>query len=86
MATLHVVSRAESLAQCLEVATPQDTVLLAGAALCHAGSPAHPGLIALAEQLTGVQAREIEATGARTIDYGAFVRLVAEHQPIVSWS
>ena len=86
MATLHIVCQAGALRRCIEVATLQDTVLLTGSALRHAGSSAHPRLIALTEQLAPMQVHELDVSGTKTTNYDGFVRLVAEHLPIVSWS
>ncbi|HEX7034615.1 MAG TPA: sulfurtransferase complex subunit TusB [Pseudomonadales bacterium] len=87
MAVLHLVNRAAALDACLAAARDEDAVLLledgvyaAVAAL----APARP-LHALEPD---VRARGLSARLAdhvTVVDDAAFVRLVEQHQPVVSW-
>ena len=85
MATLHIVNHPSAIADCLEVAGQNDTILLIEEGV-RAATQAHGrDLVALSEDLAS---REINvlAAGVETTDYPGFVDLVATHQPIVSWN
>jgi sulfur relay protein TusB/DsrH len=86
MATLHLVNRLSALASCLETARDEDTVLLLedgvyAAAASDDDRPVHAIDV-------DVEARGLSARLHKNVtlsSYEDFVRLVEEHQPIVSW-
>lgn len=84
MPTLYIVNHGDALASCLEVASPEDSVLLIQDAVEAAAEDHDRTIIALAEDLAQ---RQIAGLGANvtTTDYPGFVQLVTRHQPIVSW-
>ena len=87
MATLHLVNRARALAGCLELAAPEDAILLIEDGVYGAIAAAAPArqLYALAADVT---ARGLEKRLAHTVllaNDADFVALAVAHQPIVSW-
>lgn len=83
MAALHVVTHADALSRCLEVAGPDDSILLIRTATNGLDASAHPRLFVLVDDLATAIA---PAEPARNVDYAGFVGLVTEHQPIITWS
>ncbi len=99
MATLHIFHIPDvggaALSNCLRCASPGDSVLLIGnGVLCAVSSvfahtPSHGkdlSWYALADDIATRGIGDRIAEQIRQIDDGAFVDLVAAHQPIVSWS
>ena len=99
MATLHIINassdRRVALRNCLQGASPGDTVLLIGngvfwsvtAIFDREGS--HADGISWCALMPDVVARgigEYVSAKVQQIEDGAFVDLVASHYPIVSWS
>jgi tRNA 2-thiouridine synthesizing protein B len=99
MATLHLINASlddsAALSNCLRAALDGDTVLLIGngvyCAVAETFLRIRAGKIELSwcassEDVVsrGITRRVAEAI--RLIDDGAFVDLVAQHQPVVSWS
>ncbi|MEZ5561077.1 MAG: sulfurtransferase complex subunit TusB [Pseudomonadales bacterium] len=86
MPALHIVNQVAALADCLSVAGEDDSVLLIESAVYAAADPwQERPLFALAPD---VQARGLHGrlgTAVTLVSDGAFVDLVAAHQPIVSW-
>ncbi len=82
MPCLHLVSRAQALAECLSVAADEDSVLLLGKAALLADSGAGRALLVLEDEVPA----GLSPTGSITlIDYSRFVELAATHQPIITW-
>ena len=88
MATLHIVNRADALADCLPLLADGDALLLIEdgvyAACTTAGAPAPCHALADDLEARGLTSR-ID-TGVKIISYEGFVDLVERHQPIVTWS
>lgn len=88
MAALHLVNRSRALADCLQIAAPDDTILLIEDAVFRATAAlAPPGRALLALQ-PDVSARGLTGRLAATvtcIDDADFVQRVVDHQPIVTW-
>lgn len=87
MAALHLVNKARALEACLNVAAPDDAILLLEDGVYAAAAVAAPerALYALEPDVTarGLSARL--ASQVETVDDDGFVRLVERHQPVVSW-
>ena len=86
MPTLHLVNRPSALPSCLETARDGDTILLLedgvyAAATEHPDRPLHAIDVDVAAR--GLSGRLHENVTLTT--YEGFVRLVEDHQPIVSW-
>ncbi len=99
MAALHIIhtpgAHSAALSNCLRGATPGDAVLLIGnGVLCGvaaifariASRGGELSWYALADDIATRGIGDRVAESIRQIDDGAFVDLVAAHQPIVSWS
>ncbi|QXH43956.1 sulfurtransferase complex subunit TusB [Pseudomonas xanthosomatis] len=97
MTTLHVITHSpfgdERLASCLRLLGPQDALLLCGDATYALKPGSEPlralqaasldgRLFALAEDL---QARALDATAAKAVDYPAFVELTLHYDKVNSW-
>ena len=86
MATLHLVNRPSALTSCLETARDEDTVLLLedgvyAAATEQSNRPLHA--IDVDVEARGLAGRLRE--NVTLTSHEDFVRLVENHQPIVSW-
>jgi tRNA 2-thiouridine synthesizing protein B len=86
MATLHLVNRPSALASCLETARDEDTILLLedgvyAAAASDVDRPLHA--IDVDVMARGLSRRLRE--NVTLASYDDFVRLVEDHQPVVSW-
>ncbi|WP_369990914.1 sulfurtransferase complex subunit TusB [Pseudomonas xanthosomatis] len=97
MTTLHVITHSpfgdERLASCLRLLGPGDALLLCGDATYALKPGSEPlralqaasldgRLFALAEDL---QARALDATQAKAVDYRAFVELTLHYDKVNSW-
>lgn len=82
MACLHLISNEGALAECLEIAAADDSLLLLGRAAAAAGTVTGRPLLVLSEDVPGGVA---PAESVTLIDYEAFVELTVRHQPIVTW-
>jgi sulfur relay protein TusB/DsrH len=99
MATLHIINassdRRAAVENCLQAASPGDTVLLIGngvfwavATVFRREESRSKGISwsALAADVVSRGISEYISAKVQQIDDGAFVDLVASHNPIVSWS
>ena len=99
MASLHIISssseRRTAVENCLQAASPGDTVLLIGNGVFLAVGPvfarlakraAHTSWCALVSDVTSRGIGPHISAQVQQIDDGAFVDLVVSHHPIVSWS
>ena len=88
MATLHIVNKADALADCLPLLAHGDALLLIEDgvyAACTASSmPARCHALADDLEARGLT-RRID-TAVEILTYDGFVDLVELHQPIVTWS
>lgn len=87
MATLHLVNRTAALGDCLEAAADEDAVLLLEDgvfAAVVALAPERP-LHALEADVRARGLANRLASQVSVVDDAGFVRLVEQHQPVVSW-
>lgn len=82
MACLHLISSEDALAECLEIAAAEDSLLLLGRAAAAADTDIGRQLLVLSEDVPGGVS---PADSVTLIDYEAFVELTVRHQPIVTW-
>ena len=85
MAALHLVNRPTALSACLEVAHPEDGILLIQDAIYAGVNDFDRRLFAIDEDVRarGLQDRLHPST--ELASYADFVDLVVAHHPIVSW-
>lgn len=88
MATLHIVNKADALADCLPLLADGDALLLIedGVYAACPGIGVRAPCHALADDLEarGLTGR-VEST-VEILSYDGFVELVEHHRPIVTWS
>lgn len=87
MAALHLVNKARGLASCLEVAAPEDTILLLEDGVYAGISAAAPARL-LCALAVDVKARGLGnrlGGNVSLVSDAEFVALAVDHEPIVSW-
>ena len=88
MAALHIVNKADALADCVPILADGDALLLiedgvyAARTAIHARAACH----ALADDLEARGLAGRVASAVEVVSYDGFVDLVERHQPIVTWS
>ena len=88
MPALHIVNRRSALDRCVEVAAPDDTIVLIEDGVYAAASSSGRSIKFLEADARARGLGELLAEGssaASSIDYHEFVALTTRHQPIVSW-
>lgn len=85
MACLHLINHVAALGAALEVAHPQDCILLIEDGVYAAVNPSGRRLRVLDEdvQARGLQGRLHDSSDLAT--YADFVDLVVAHHPVISW-
>ena len=88
MAALHIVNKADALADCLPLVADGDALLLiedgvyAACTAIGIRAPCH----ALADDLRARGLMDRVESSIESVSYDGFVDLVERHQPIVTWS
>ncbi len=84
MATLHIVSKRQALADCLEVADTRDEIILLDDAVLGASADPPRKVWALKEDVATYLSQPVSELVQLT-DYAGFVELVARCEPVVTW-
>jgi len=82
MTCLHIISSERALAECLSVASEQDSLLLLGSAAALAGTDLGRSALALEDDLPDGMTPSESFT---LIGYPEFVQLTERHNPIITW-
>ena len=88
MASLHIVNKADALADCLPLLADGDALLLIEDGVYAACTPidTHATCHALADDLEARGLTGRIETSVEILSYDGFVDLVERHQPVVTWS